>query len=360
MTTKSPSATCAVSVVMPMYNAEKYLGESLDSVLAQTLQDYEVILVNDCSTDNSRRVAESYLPKFDGRLKLYDNVVNSKASGTRNRGLLLSRGEYIFFLDSDDLIKEDALEKMYGLAKEHDADVVSQGAFYQMQEDGKEAPTKSKNDRIFAEHKDEDIIIDDDLLWRLKKPFSYNFFGVPWLRMFRRDFLISNELFFPENVSSCEDVVWKHGFLLLAKKIIHTKMIFNYYRMSDESLTRTKRNNLQYTRYRMNAVFYGIKWIDDIMNKSKFIKKNPEYRYKILEDFTDNMFWRLLNTYRKRGWTNEMVYSLIRQEFGKEFDKYEAVVPVLCSIITDYRKNIEDDEKLIAELEGRLKQGASS
>ena len=360
MTIKSPSAACAVSVVMPMYNAEKYLGETLESVLAQTLQDFEVILVNDCSTDNGRRVAESYLKKFGGRLKLYDNVVNSKASGTRNRGLLLSRGEYVFFLDSDDLIKADALEKMYELAKKFDADVVSQGAFYRVEEDAKKVDgTSSRNERIFAGRK-EDIIIDDDLLWRLEKPFNYRFYGVPWLRMFRRDFLIGNGIFFPENVSSCEDVVWKHGFLLLAKRIVHTKLIFNYYRMSDESLTRTKRNNMQYIRYRMNTVFYGIKWIEDIMKKSEFIKKNPEYRYKILEDFTDNMFWRLLKTYRKRGWTKETVYSLIRQEFGKDFGKYEALVPILSSIITDYRKIIEDDEFRIAELEGRLKQGANS
>ena len=360
MTTKSPSATCAVSVVMPMYNAEKYLGESLDSVLAQTLQDYEVILVNDCSTDNSRRVAESYLPKFDGRLKLYDNVLNSKASGTRNRGLLLSRGEYIFFLDSDDLIKEDALEKMYGLAKEHDADVVSLGAFYRVEEDAKKVSgTSSRNEKIF-EGREGDFFVDDDLLWRLKEPLDYKFYGVPWLRMFRRDFLIGNGIFFPENVSSCEDVVWKHGFLLLAKRIVHTKLIFNYYRMSDESMTRSKRNNVQYINYRMNTIFYGIKWIDEIMNKSEFIKKNPEYRYKILADFTDDMFRRLLQTVRKRSWTDETVYSLVRQEFGKDFGKYNAMVPVLCSLINGYKKSIEDDEKLIADLEGRLKQGEIS
>ena len=58
----------AISVIIPMYNAEKYIVECLDSVLVQTLQDYEVILVNDCSTDNCRQIAESYLEKFGGRL----------------------------------------------------------------------------------------------------------------------------------------------------------------------------------------------------------------------------------------------------------------------------------------------------
>ena len=97
------SSSCAVSVIMPMYNTEKYLVESLDSVLMQTFQDFEVILVHDCSTDNSREVAESCLEKFGGRLKIYDNVKNSKAAATRNRDLQISRGEYVFFFDADDL-----------------------------------------------------------------------------------------------------------------------------------------------------------------------------------------------------------------------------------------------------------------
>ena len=206
----------------------------------------------------------------------------------------------------------------------------------------------------------EEFLIDDDLAWRVENLAAGNFLDTVSLRLFKRDFLLENKIFFPENVARCEDVVWKYAALFLAKRIVHLPFVNYFYRMAPNSLTRQKRTPAEYINSRMTTIIDGIKWIDDIMNKSKFIKKNPEYRYKILEDFTDNMFWRLLNTYRKRGWTNEMVYSLIRQEFGKEFDKYEAVVPVLCSIITDYRKNIEDDEKLIAELEGRLKQGASS
>lgn len=87
-----------------MYNAEKYIAECLESVLTQTLQDFEVILVNDCSTDNSRPIAESYLEKFDGRLKIYDNEKNSRAAATRNKGLRLAGGEYVFFFDADDMI----------------------------------------------------------------------------------------------------------------------------------------------------------------------------------------------------------------------------------------------------------------
>ena len=256
MALQSPAASsnCAVSVVMPMYNAEKYLVESLDSVLMQTFQDFEVILVNDCSTDNSRQVAEKCLKKFGGRLKIYDNPKSLKASGTRNRGLLLSRGEYIFFLDSDDLLMLNGLEKMYTLAKKYDADVVSLGGFYKINETGtKIEDISNRNDKIF-EGREGEVFVDEDLPWRLEKSLAYRFYGVPWIRLFRRNFLIGNGIFFPQNVSSCEDVVWKHGFLLLAKKIVHVRDILNFYRLSDDSLTRTRRNAVEYINYRMNTV----------------------------------------------------------------------------------------------------------
>ena len=106
-----------ISVIIPMYNAEKYIAECLESVLAQTLQDIEVILVDDCSTDSSVAIAESYLEKFGGRLNIYDNEKNSGAGGTRNNGLLKAAGEYVYFMDADDLILADGLEKVYKIAK---------------------------------------------------------------------------------------------------------------------------------------------------------------------------------------------------------------------------------------------------
>ena len=92
----------AVSIVVPMYNSEKYIGECLDSILAQTFKDYEVVIVDDCSTDKSCDVVKSYMPKFKGQSSL--NLVHSdKNSGgipsiPRNLGIRLSSGEYILFV----------------------------------------------------------------------------------------------------------------------------------------------------------------------------------------------------------------------------------------------------------------------
>ena len=94
----------AISVIIPMYNVEKYIGQCLGSLLSQTFQDFEAIVVDDCSTDNSVAEVEKFLPKLNDRLKLIKLNKNSGGVGIpRNVGIQLAHGKYIAFLDSDDL-----------------------------------------------------------------------------------------------------------------------------------------------------------------------------------------------------------------------------------------------------------------
>lgn len=110
---------CAkVSVVMPVYNAEKFLRESIESVLSQSYDAFELILINDCSKDNSLEIMREYAEK-DSRVKVFDNESNKGVSYTRNVGVKNACGEYIAFLDSDDMWTSDKLEKQFRLIKEH-------------------------------------------------------------------------------------------------------------------------------------------------------------------------------------------------------------------------------------------------
>lgn len=93
-----------VSIITPLYNSEKYIAETIESVLAQTYSNWEMIIVDDCSKDNSTKIVEEYQKK-DRRIKLYRNEINKGVSYTRNRAIDLSQGKYIAFLDSDDLWK---------------------------------------------------------------------------------------------------------------------------------------------------------------------------------------------------------------------------------------------------------------
>ena len=116
-----------------MFNAEKFIGDALDSLLEQTFRDFEVIVVDDCSTDNSLAIVQSYAEKFGGRLKLFRLPKNSGNNGIpNNRGLALSRGQYVLFMDSDDAVTPDALEKLYDAAKIFSADVVGAERYYEV------------------------------------------------------------------------------------------------------------------------------------------------------------------------------------------------------------------------------------
>lgn len=105
-----------VSIITPVYNAEKFIAETIESVLKQTYSNWELILVNDCSKDNSEKIIKKYC-KYDERIKLINNKVNSRAAISRNNGIEKAEGRYICFLDADDLWDEYKLEKQLKFIK---------------------------------------------------------------------------------------------------------------------------------------------------------------------------------------------------------------------------------------------------
>ena len=111
-----------VSIIVPVYNIEKYLAKCLDSLINQTLEDIEIICVNDGSTDNSAEILNEYAQK-DCRIKII-NQDNAGLSAARNTGINAANGEYIGYVDSDDWIDLNFYEKLYNAAKDTDADIV--------------------------------------------------------------------------------------------------------------------------------------------------------------------------------------------------------------------------------------------
>ena len=110
----------AISVIIPAYNSEKFIGETLDNMLSQTLKDIEVIIVNDGSTDKTQKIIDEYVSKYD----IFKSYIqkNAGVSAARNNGLEKATGEYVVFLDADDIFSENSLEAFYNTAKKTDAD----------------------------------------------------------------------------------------------------------------------------------------------------------------------------------------------------------------------------------------------
>lgn len=128
-----------ISIIVPVYNTAPYLKRALDSIRRQSMKHYEVILINDGSTDSSRDILLSYCRK-DARFRLIDQE-NSGVSAARNAGLHAARGEYVAFLDSDDFLAPFYLQRLYRAAVEFDADVVCCGFYRYYEEDGRVVPT---------------------------------------------------------------------------------------------------------------------------------------------------------------------------------------------------------------------------
>ena len=274
----------AVSVVVPMYNTEKYIGELMDSMLVQTLQNFELIIVDNGSTDNGASVVENYIAKFDGRLKFTKIPVNSgNPAFPRNMGLELSRGEYIFFMDSDDvLIKKTALEEIYTVAENFQADVVycenygvSQGFGRRLFEN-----VRVRENPLVKETG----IISNDLAVRLSYYLQFCFEAPPWLKLSRRDFLIKNHIDFPS--THHEDNLWTLKLLCLSEKFVITPSVCYINRQRDGSETDSRNDFGKQLRYFMDRTVSGMKILDDFMNGLDFFKIHPEFRYAILNFYT--------------------------------------------------------------------------
>ena len=329
--------TPAISVIIPLYNAERYFAECLNSLLLQTFQNFELIIVNDCSADKSRAIAENYLPKFGGRMKLFDNEKNFGQGVTRNNGLRRATGEYVFFMDSDDMLLLNGLETMYSTAKQFDVDIVDSTRNYRMSNDGKNlTPVNLK-----ATTPNNKPILESNLEWRVQGLLADRFSWAPWRRLLRREFLIDNELFFPENLRRCEDEVWTHGLLFYAKKIIHIPLALYLYRLSEGSITYSKRTPLQNINSRMDNIFHDLQWIENVMNRVPYFEEHPEYRYAILEHSTQRFFIKLFKSSLKVSSAD--MYTSMKREFGENFGEYAVLVPVLCTLINKYQKIIANN-----------------
>lgn len=220
-----------VSIVIPVYNAEKFLKETLDSCIAQTEKDIEILLIDDCSTDKSSVIMREYAEKYDF-IKNYWQEKNQKAGAARNVGIKNATGEYIMFLDSDDWISEDACELLYKKAAETKADMIAGN--YQVV-----YPDKAEDVNVYS-------ACDFGELTYEKRALVISQPGLHISRIYRREFLTENEIFYPENMYF-EDSVFNSLTILLAKDIYKVDTTFYFYRMNETSATHINPENFYHS-----------------------------------------------------------------------------------------------------------------
>ena len=205
-----------VSLIIPIFNAEKYLAQCLDYAASQTLREIEILCINDGSTDRSAEILAQYAAR-DSRIKvIHQENAGPGPSAARNRGLDAARGEYIAFMDADDWCEPEMCETAYRLALEHDAELVQFNFFEEYGQKTRPWKKNLKETRVFTELHDRFVSAEMLAL-------------TVWTRLFRRSFLEDHALRF------LEGYIWEDNYFsmlaaLHARRIVHSEAVLYHYR----------------------------------------------------------------------------------------------------------------------------------
>ena len=194
------------SIIVPVYNVEQYLARCLDSIIQQSFGDFEVICINDGSTDGSLEILNSYEEK-DSRIAV-KSVRNGGLSAARNLGMEMATGEYVMFVDSDDWIVEGTLDRLDKIADCPGYDMVAFNVIHYFEQGGEYIPNASPEECTFESG------------WQYYESCA----GIPWFgivcaRLFRNAFIKENGLRFDEDIAHCEDLMFTINACYLAGRV---------------------------------------------------------------------------------------------------------------------------------------------
>ena len=271
-----------ISVIIPIYNVEQYLKKCLDSVINQTLKDIEIICVNDCSQDNSIKIAEEFAKK-DSRIKIVKHTKNQGLGPARNTGIDVATGEYIFFLDSDDYIKNNILELLYDKASSTQSDVTFSQTEVFTELTDKYTTKRIKGLKNWIDCSDlSDFSVDMN---NFENSISY-INCVAWGKLYKTDFLTKNNIRFIDGKVIHED----NGFWLKIcsqfPKIAFVQDIGVYYRIRENAITTEidKKKNKHKKHKHMKLVLKDVfTYLQEHANKDLYkyfivqIKNSAEY-----------------------------------------------------------------------------------
>ncbi len=209
-----------ISIIIPVYNSEKYLKDCLQSVINQTLSDIEIICVNNGSTDHSLSILKKYASE-DDRIILI-NIESPNLGAARNTGVNAASGEYLMFVDSDDWVKTESCEKLYNIAKKYDLEIL-QGRYTHVPHMNF-GNFKCKSTEYYKKQSGKTF-------WQINQNISI----ANWDKIWKRNFFINNNLYNPEGVYF-EDLLTTVKGMLSVKAFMVIDYQFYYYRYVNDSI----------------------------------------------------------------------------------------------------------------------------
>jgi len=295
-----------VSVIVPVYNAEKYLREAIESVLNQTYTDFELLLINDRSTDKSKEICEEYSKKDERIIFLENNTENHGPGPTRNIGLDHATGDFIYFMDADDWIDKSLLETCIDRMRETNADIVQVGVEYE-QEDGNSS---------FEYWNGKDLLTRNDILDN-----ALHFFNESGNQLWRHFFkceTVKGIRF--ENIVNGEDVCYVTDAFCNSGKIAYVqKVLYHYRHIKGSTCHQWVKDTIKYL---------DIQWKHQIKYLQSFDEKIDKTVYSVI--LYGNYMWaiyQLSSSFCPLSFKDKN-RELLKFVKETEFNKYRRIYPI--------------------------------
>ena len=348
----------AISVIIPMYNVEKYVGQCLGSLLSQTFQDFEVIVVDDCSTDNSVKIVESIAPKFNGRLQLIKRKQNAGAAAIpRNIGMSLSRGKYLFFLDSDDIIVNNAFEILYDAAEQTNADVVHVEKYFVPigTEDIINEKTKFRLDTIQSPPFVDKITIEtEDIYERMKKFHQRKYSWWACSKLFLRKFLIENRINFVD-VFLAEDMIFILFCLFCSKIYVRIPNNIYIYRQTPNSIMRKNDEPRKYIHNWFNSFYSGLSAIYKFFNNNDSFKDNLYLKQIAVDSFSNELIGGYISKIYSQYNIHQME-KILNEEIFSKYGEDSSLVSYIFNMMNIYRLKLTQAQQQIFILQKKVQE----
>ncbi len=289
-----------VSIIIPIYNVEKYIKECLKSVVTQGLTDYEILCIDDCGQDKSIDIVNEFKSQYNlNNLFIIKHDNNKGLSAARNTGIEHARGEYLFFLDSDDFLEKNSIYNLYNIAKNENLDVLEAKVLEFFDEiDYKIHLGNSSIDY-------ETSILDGDSYFSEVNKNNH-YMPMACGKLYRTIFIKNNFRFFPDILS--EDEEFTPRVLLKAERVKYVNIPTYYYRRRNESITTSFNKSLRW----VDSYIIIIRGLQDLERKNKF-KASSKYLNRRAAQMTLSLLKNAVAYNLSKEYVKEII-KVIRKE----------------------------------------------
>ncbi|NLJ82740.1 MAG: glycosyltransferase family 2 protein [Bacteroidales bacterium] len=291
-----------VSIIIPVYNVAPYIERCLLSVLNQTYNNIEIILIDDCGSDNSMKIAIELIKKYkaENKTKIIYHECNKGLSAARNSGINASTGEYIFFLDSDDELTQNCIEILIDSAIKYKTDFVI----------GNYETLGGKSNNTLLRIPSSNIFSRDKILFLYQKSKWYE---MAWNKLLKRNFILNNDLYFKEDLIH-EDELWSFMLACSANSmsVINFKTYFYYIRTNSITGKINHESDINYARRSNESKIEIVKYMCGFIHDHPQFKIN-KYVYKAYETKKDLLFYSSIQNSHSSKNREYATYKIFRQ-----------------------------------------------